>query len=45
MEEKNDVVEELDLEKLAEMALEDESANDPDPDTIDVQNMIEGIAE
>lgn len=45
MEEKNDLIEELDLEKLAEMALEDECANDPDPDTINVQNIIEGVAE
>lgn len=44
--EENDVVENLDIELLAEAMIEDECANDPDPDTIIVEDMeVEGASE
>ena len=44
MEDENNVVEELDLEEIAKAMLEDEQANDPDPDTLGF-NEVEGVSE
>ena len=42
MEDENNVVE--DLEKIAEAKIEDEQANDPDPDILGF-NEVEGVSE
>ena len=44
MEDENNVVEDLDLEKIAEAKIEDEQPNDPDPDTLGF-NGVEGVSE
>ena len=44
MEDENNVVEELDLEEIAKAMLEDEQANDPDPDILGF-NEVEGVSE
>lgn len=44
MGDENSVIEELNLEEIAEAILADEQANDPDPDTLGFGN-IEGVAE
>ena len=44
MEDENNVVEDLDLEKIAEAKIEDEQANDPDPATLGF-NEVEGVSE
>ena len=44
MEDENNVVEDLDLEKIAEAKIEDEQANDPDPDILEF-NEVEGVSE
>lgn len=44
MEDENEVIEDLDLEQIAEAILEDEQANDPDPDTLGF-NGTEGASE
>lgn len=46
MNKNEDVIETLDIEMLAEIVLEDEAANNPDPDTIDVELLeVEGVSE
>lgn len=46
MDEKEDVVEELNLEEIAEAILEDEAAEYQDPDTIDIENLkVEGASQ
>ena len=44
MEDENNVIEDLDLEKIAEAKIEDEQANDPDPDILRF-NKVEGVSE
>ena len=44
MDEKENNVEQLDLELIAQQILEDEQANDPDPDTLGF-NGVEGVTE
>ena len=44
MEDENNVIEDLDLEKIAEAKIEDEQANDPDPDILGF-NEVEGVSE
>ena len=44
MEDENNVVEDLDLEKIAEAKIEDEQAYDTDPDTLGF-NGVEGVSE
>lgn len=44
MEDENNVVEDLDLEKIAEAKIEDEQVNDPAPDTLGF-NGVEGVSE
>lgn len=44
MDEKENNVEQLDLELIAQQMLEDEQANDPDPDTLGF-NGVEGATE
>lgn len=44
MDEKENNVEQLDLELIAQQMLEDEQANDPDPDTLGF-NGVEGVTE
>ncbi len=45
MPEEENGVEELDLEALAQAAIEDECANDPNPDTLGCENGVEGASE
>ena len=44
MEDENNVIEDLDLEKIDEAKIEDEQANDPDPDILGF-NGVEGVSE